>query len=84
MTPVAVVVSRHATGPAAAVSFLPAFWLLVPGALGLVGVASILDGAGDGGSTMVTTLSTMVAIALGILAGSAVSTRDRFSGRDVL
>lgn len=84
MTPVAVLVSRNPTGPAATVSFLPAFWLLVPGALGLVGVASILDGTGDGGSTMVTTLSTMVAIALGILAGSALGARSKTTGRDVL
>lgn len=83
MTPVAVLVSRHPAGPAAAVSFLPAFWLLVPGALGLVGVTALLGGDGDGMSTLVTTISTMVAIALGILAGSALSGRSR-SSRDVL
>ena len=37
MTPVAVIIARHRTGPPALVSFLPAFWLLVPGALGLIG-----------------------------------------------
>lgn len=83
MTPVAVLVSRHPAGPAAAVSFLPAFWLLVPGALGLVGVTALLGGDGDGMSTLVTTISTMVAIARGILAGSALSGRSR-SSRDVL
>ena len=43
MTPVAVVIARHRTGPPALVSFLPAFWLLVPGALGLTGVAGVLE-----------------------------------------
>lgn len=75
MTPVAAVVARQRSGPAAFVSFLPAFWLLVPGSLGLVGVATILDGNSAGLNTLLTTASTMVAIALGTLAGSAVSTR---------
>ncbi|KQZ11341.1 hypothetical protein ASD23_04555 [Agromyces sp. Root1464] len=79
MTPVAVLVARQRTGPPAVVSFLPAFWLLVPGAIGLVGVATILGGDQAGADTLVTTASTMVAIALGILAGSAVTGRLRSS-----
>jgi uncharacterized membrane protein YjjP (DUF1212 family) len=75
MTPVAALVARQPSGPAAFVSFLPAFWLLVPGSLGLVGVAVILDGGSGGLNTLVTTASTMVAIALGALAGAAVSSR---------
>lgn len=84
MTPVAILVARQSTGPAAMTSFLPAFWLLVPGALGLVGVTSILGGNGAGTTTLVTTIATMVAIALGILAGSAVSGRLRSSKRSLL
>ncbi|KRC61661.1 hypothetical protein ASE14_12555 [Agromyces sp. Root81] len=79
MTPVAVLVARQRTGPPAVVSFLPAFWLLVPGAIGLVGVATLLGGDQAGTSTLVTTASTMVAIALGILAGSAITGRLRSS-----
>lgn len=75
MTPVAALVARRPSGPAAFVSFLPAFWLLVPGSLGLVGVATILDGNSAGLNTLLTTASTMVAIALGTLAGAAVSSR---------
>lgn len=77
MTPVAVIVARQKSGPPAIVSFLPAFWLLVPGALGLVGVASILGGDTGGVSSLVTTVSTMVAIALGVLAGTAITGRVR-------
>lgn len=73
MTPVASSVSRLPTGPAAPVTFLPGFWMLVPGAIGLVGVTTLLDGDGTGASTIVTTVFTMVAIALGVLAGSALT-----------
>ena len=73
MTPVAVVIARQRTGPPALVSFLPAFWLLVPGALGLIGVASVLHGDLGGASTIVTTVATMMAIALGVLVGLAVT-----------
>jgi uncharacterized membrane protein YjjP (DUF1212 family)/uncharacterized membrane protein YjjB (DUF3815 family) len=72
MTPVAVVVARQATGPPAIVSFLPAYWLLVPGALGLAGVTTLLDGDTTGLATLVTTTVTMVAISLGALVGLAV------------
>lgn len=69
MTPMALAVARFPSGPSPLVSFLPAFWMLVPGALGLVGVTSLLDGDGNGLSTLVTTAATMVAIALGVLLG---------------
>ncbi|HET9649201.1 MAG TPA: threonine/serine exporter family protein [Microlunatus sp.] len=72
MTPVAAIVARQRTGPPAMVSFTPAFWLLVPGALGLVGVTTILDGDVNGIQTLLTTTSTMVAIALGVLVGWAM------------
>jgi uncharacterized membrane protein YjjP (DUF1212 family) len=73
MTPVADLVARQRTGPPAIVSFTPAFWLLVPGALGLVGVAALLNGDSTGTTTLITTVETMVAIALGVLSGRAIS-----------
>ena len=73
MTPVAVVIARQRTGPPALVSFLPAFWLLVPGALGLIGVASVLHGDLGGAGTIITTVATMIAIALGVLLGLAIT-----------
>lgn len=75
MTPVAAVVSTRPTGPPAMVSFLPGFWLLVPGALGLVGVTSVLGRSLDAAlGTVVTAAVTMVSICLGVLVGLAVST----------
>jgi len=75
ITPVTALVARQPSGPAALVSFTPAFWLLVPGALGLVGIANVLGGDVGGANSLVATVFTMVAIALGVLAGSVVSTR---------
>lgn len=77
MTPVAVVVARQRTGPPALVSFLPAFWLLVPGALGLIGVANALEGDSSGTSAIITTIATMVSIALGVLLGLVASGSTR-------
>jgi uncharacterized membrane protein YjjP (DUF1212 family) len=81
MTPVAVIVARQRSGPPAIVSFLPAFWLLVPGALGLVGVTAILDGDSTGLGTLITTVATMVAIALGVLIGLATTRTMRTEKR---
>ena len=75
VTPVTALAAMQPTGPAARVSFIPAFWLLVPGALGLVGVADLLGGDPGGPNPRAATIGTMVAIALGVLAGSVVSNR---------
>ncbi|WP_282944839.1 threonine/serine ThrE exporter family protein [Cellulomonas endometrii] len=82
MTPVALAVARFPSGPSPLVSFLPAFWMLVPGALGLVGVTSLLDGDSGGVPTLVTTAATMVAIALGVLVGLAGARALPGVGRD--
>lgn len=73
MTPVALAVARFPSGPSPLASFLPAFWMLVPGALGLVGVTSLLEGDDSGLSTLVTTVATMVAIAFGVVLGLAAA-----------
>ncbi|WP_456825987.1 threonine/serine ThrE exporter family protein [Cellulomonas sp. P5_E12] len=72
MTPVAMFAATRPTGPPALVGFLPGFWLLVPGALGLVGVTSILGDDAQALNTVVTAGTTMVAISLGVLAGIAL------------
>lgn len=73
MTPVAMLVARQPSGPPALVSFLPGFWLLVPGAAGLEGVTRFLDeDTAAGVSSLVTMGTSMVAIALGVLLGLAV------------
>ena len=75
MTPYAVYVSRLPSAPATMVSFLPAFWLLVPGALGLVGITQILGPSRTSGfDSLVTTGAAMIGIAFGVLLGLAAAT----------
>jgi uncharacterized membrane protein YjjP (DUF1212 family) len=74
--PVAYAVQYRRSGPPVPVTFLPAFWLLVPGALGLEGVAEIV-GANDvaGLGDFLNALLTIVAIAVGVLVGAGVAER---------
>lgn len=79
LVPIAAFARRH-HGPPSQVVFLPAFWLLVPGALGLSGVSELVgtsDGSGLG--DLLSTLLTVVAIALGVLVGSSLTrTAERY------
>jgi uncharacterized membrane protein YjjP (DUF1212 family) len=69
MTPVALAITAVG-GPPSQVTFLPAFWLLVPGALGLAGVAQVFgDPASAGLDDLVQPVGAVISIALGILCG---------------
>jgi uncharacterized membrane protein YjjB (DUF3815 family) len=73
ITPVAIFAAQRG-GPPTLVTFLPAFWLLVPGALGLIGVAELVgQNHADGVEDFTTTVFTIIAIALGILVGTALT-----------
>ncbi len=78
MTPVALLAARQSTGPTPLVTFLPGFWILVPGALGLEGVVRIIgaDGGTAGTTAITTTVISMVGISLGILLGLTLVARD--------
>jgi uncharacterized membrane protein YjjP (DUF1212 family) len=74
--PVAYVIQQRPSGPPVPVTFLPAFWLLVPGALGLEGVTEIVGAdAAAGLGDFLNALLTIVAIAAGVLVGSGISER---------
>ncbi len=75
----AAVAQRLPHGPPGLVVFLPAFWLLVPGSLGLVGTTQLAADTGDGFATATGALAVIVAIALGVLLGSALG-RARSAG----
>jgi uncharacterized membrane protein YjjB (DUF3815 family) len=73
MTPVAVFVATQRSGPPTLVTFLPAFWLLVPGAIALVGVTQVMGEATvDGVSAILGAGVTIVSIALGVVLGLSV------------
>ena len=70
MTPVALAVALLPAGPPSQVTFLPAFWLLVPGALGLIGVADVVGNPASASvEALVKPLGAIVSIALGVLCG---------------
>ena len=55
------------------VVFLPSFWLLVPGSLGLIGVSEVAILPGQGSTVGLDVLAVILAIATGLLVGSVVS-----------
>jgi len=55
------------------VIFMPAFWLLVPGSLGLLSVTQLAINPGQTGTTGSDVITVVTAIALGLLVGSAVA-----------
>jgi uncharacterized membrane protein YjjP (DUF1212 family) len=72
------------------VVFLPAFWLLVPGSLGLLSATALIANTDGGGANAAGVASVVCAIAAGLLVGSAVARsfggavrRVRRSGRDL-
>ncbi len=71
MTPAALWISRLRGGPPYLVTYLPAFWMLVPGAAGLIGVTEIVGTDSSlGPSDFVSMLSTVIEISLGVLLGA--------------
>lgn len=71
MTVMAFLVSRTPSAMPAHALFLPGFWLLVPGALGLIGLTEF---AGDANHTatgdVLATVTSIFAVALGVLFGT--------------
>jgi len=61
-------------GPPAMVTFMPGFWLLVPGAASLIGVTELVSSSGTGYSVedFLVTVQAFASIALGVLIGAAV------------
>jgi uncharacterized membrane protein YjjB (DUF3815 family) len=73
MVPVAHLVGRARTAPPAHVMFLPAFWLLVPGTIGLIGIAELVGNTTDAGTeNFFSALVATASVALGILAGTLI------------
>lgn len=70
MTPIALAIARIPSGPPSQVTFLPAFWMLVPGALGLIGVTEVIsDPANAGLDDLISPLTSILSIALGVMVG---------------
>jgi uncharacterized membrane protein YjjB (DUF3815 family) len=70
--------TRSPQAPPLIVSFTPAFWILVPGSIGLEGLTDLAQNDPVNGiKELVLMLLTMASIALGVLAGLVVSGSER-------
>ncbi len=72
VTPLGYLIHLKFRGPPAMVTFLPSFWLLVPGALGLLSVTTMISDRAAGVDGLVTALFVFTSIALGTLMGAAL------------
>jgi uncharacterized membrane protein YjjP (DUF1212 family) len=71
--PVVYLVRRLRWAPPAAVMLTCAYWLLVPGALGFIGLSEVTAGAEGAANTIVQTFVSLVAIAIGMVVGAGFS-----------
>ncbi len=73
MTPLAMLIARRFGGLPIMVLLIPGFWVLMPGAAGLIGIAGLVDpSAPTAGGVLLTTLTTIISIGLGVLMGSSL------------
>ncbi|MFJ4658767.1 threonine/serine exporter ThrE family protein [Nocardia sp. NPDC088792] len=80
--PAAYLVQRNRNAPPTQVAFLPAFWMLVPGGMGLTAVSDLVNNSHgvNGLQVLINVLLSVLAIALGVLVGSGLTnTRKRGS-----
>jgi uncharacterized membrane protein YjjP (DUF1212 family) len=84
MTPVAALVARMPSAMPAYASFLPGFWLLVPGAMSLIGLTRFAGNAGAVGSDdFLAAIGSIVGVALGVLCGTQLEEWITVGGRRV-
>jgi uncharacterized membrane protein YjjP (DUF1212 family) len=70
MTVAAFAISRLPSAMPPHASFLPGFWLLVPGALGLIGLTRAAGGAALRSGDLIATIGSIVGVAIGVLCGT--------------
>lgn len=71
-TPLVYLIQLRFNGPPAMVTFLPSFWLLVPGALGLLSVKHMLSDRLAGMDGLISAVFVFASIALGTLMGASI------------
>ena len=71
MTPIAAVVAHYSSALPVYALFLPGFWLLVPGALSLIGLTRLAgDTSAVGSRDFLAVVGSIIAVALGVLCGT--------------
>jgi len=71
-TPLGYLIQQRFKGPPSMVTFLPSFWLLVPGSLGLISVTRMLGDRAAGIDGLVSVIFVFASIALGTLVGASL------------
>jgi uncharacterized membrane protein YjjB (DUF3815 family) len=71
-TPLGYLIQQRFKGPPAMVTFLPSFWLLVPGSLSLLSVAQRLNDRHAGTESLIGAIFAITSIALGTLVGASL------------
>ncbi|MFN9029841.1 MAG: threonine/serine exporter ThrE family protein [Betaproteobacteria bacterium] len=70
--PASYLIQQRFGGPPSVVTWLPSFWLVVPGSLGLLSVARMLSDRAAGVEGMITVVFVVASVALGTLVGASV------------
>jgi uncharacterized membrane protein YjjB (DUF3815 family) len=73
IVPLSHLLSKFPQSPPGAVLLLPAFWLLLPGALGFRGVSSLAMGETNGVQDLIITGISIFAVAFGVLVGMSIT-----------
>lgn len=71
-TPLSYLIQTRFNGPPAMVTFLPSFWVVVPGALGLLSVTRMLSDRAAGIEGLTAVLFVVASVALGTLVGASL------------
>jgi uncharacterized membrane protein YjjB (DUF3815 family) len=71
-TPLSYLIQTRFGGPPAMVTFLPSFWVVVPGALGLLSVTRMLSDRAAGIEGLTAVLFVVASVALGTLVGASL------------
>jgi len=71
--PVVQIVSRARSAPPPAVMLTCAYWLLVPGAMGFIGVTEVASGTAGAIDKIMQTFGSLMAIAIGMMLGAGLS-----------
>jgi len=71
-TPLGYLIQLRFRGPPSMVTFLPSFWLLVPGSLGLLSVTRMLSDRAAGLDGLIAAVFILASIALGTLVGASL------------
>lgn len=71
--PAVMLAGRLAASPSTAVMLTCAYWLLVPGAMGFIGLSEAASGTSGATDTILRTFGSLTAIAIGMLLGAGLS-----------